>query len=157
MQPWEDEALCSRKLRTEVRGKPSSDVTQKTGLLPEVLGLSGREVRKDFWVPSRITDLHMVKDKQILCHGACEAQYHQSMRMGNERNLHLKIRPLRPQESWGTWEIFFSAIEGGKNISACVPKRNGCGQKGRRWRGGGWIVFTGFSESDINNAELGKS
>lgn len=85
MQPWEGEALCSRKLRTEVRGKPSSDVTQKTGLLPEVLGLSGREVRIDFWVPSRITDLHMVKDKQILCHGAGESQYYQSMRMGNER------------------------------------------------------------------------
>lgn len=41
-------------------------------------------------------------------------------------------------------------------MSACVPKRSGCGQKGRRWSGGGWVVFTGFSESDINNAELGK-
>lgn len=87
-----EKTLCSRKLRTRVSGKPSSDVTQKTGLPPEVSGLSSREVRRDFWVPGGITDLEVVvKDRHIpRCHGASES----IVRLGNERNLHLKIRPL---------------------------------------------------------------
>lgn len=89
--PWAGKALCPRKLRTGVRGKPPSDVTQKTVLLLEVSGLSSR----DFWVSGEITDLHTMKDKYILrCHGASEALHNQSMRLGNERHLHFKDKAL---------------------------------------------------------------
>lgn len=130
-------------------GKPSSDATQKTGLPPEGSVLSGREVRKDFW--SQV-------GKHILrCRAAGEAQYKQNVRLGNEKPPLKDKASARTRGSWEAWGGFFSAIEEGKNMSACVPKRNGCGQKGRRWSGGGRIVFIGISESDINNAELGES
>lgn len=140
--------LCSKELRVGVGGQPSSDLSQTlaTGPRPQGYPTAAGQWRplRTHWdnaMGTRWTSLHTE---------ARETESKWDVRVVM-RNLHVNTEALALLRTLKTTGNGLCCH--GKRKPPSVPRRTGCGQRGRRQRRGGRAVFTGCSEADTNSAE----